>query len=103
MDAGKTLRVSTRSPAVVHWTTNDWSSSHDTAATETGIGIWYSDLPTRQLRAGATVRFTLYWIEARRWEGTDFVITVRGAEGAGLGAACSSDENRTELAEAAAP
>jgi glucoamylase len=80
MGIGKTLRVSTRSPALVHWSTDDWRSVHDTGSIESGLGIWYSDLSTSDLSDGATVRFTLFWIVSRQWEGTDFAVIVRASE-----------------------
>jgi glucoamylase len=76
MNAGKTLRVATRAPALVHWSIDDWSSVCDSPSTETGIGVWYSDLPTNALPAGAVVRFTLFWVDTDRWEGTDFEVRV---------------------------
>ena len=76
MRAGTTLRVSTRAPAIVHWSSDDWQSVHDFVGGETGLGIWYSDLPTAHLPVGATVRFTLHWTATDRWEGTDFAVVV---------------------------
>ena len=49
---------------------------HDTQARDTGLGIWYADLPTARLPRGAAVRFTFYWPDVSRWEGVDFVVGV---------------------------
>ena len=76
MSAGKTLRVSTKAPTLVHWSVDDWRSVSDTRSTETGLGVWYSDLPTSALPAGAIVRFTLFWVDTQRWEGTNFEVLV---------------------------
>jgi glucoamylase len=76
MRAGTTLRVSTRTPAMVHWSADDWQSVHDVVNDDTGLGIWYADLPTGDLPAGAAVRFTLYWTEADRWAGADYAVVV---------------------------
>jgi glucoamylase len=76
MNLGKTLRVSTRAPTLVHWSVNDWRSTCDTRSIETGLGIWYSDLPTTDLPAGIRVRFAPFWIDTERWEGTDFEVQV---------------------------
>jgi glucoamylase len=35
-----------------------------------------AELPTQALAEGSYVRFTFYWPEAHRWEGTDFVVGV---------------------------
>lgn len=77
--AGKTLRIETRAAAVVHWTSDGWKTTTDTAARDTTVGIWIADLPTTSLPEGATVQFTLYWPSADKWEGTDYEITVVAA------------------------
>jgi glucoamylase len=74
--AGRTLRVETRSPAVVHWSANDWSTTADVNARDTTVGIWIADLPTADLPVGTVVRFTFRWPEARRWEGSDFAVEL---------------------------
>jgi glucoamylase len=76
MDAGKKLRVSTREAALVHWTVDEWRSAFDTQSIETGLGVWYADLPTRELPARSVVRFTLRWANTDRWEGNDFEVRV---------------------------
>jgi glucoamylase len=76
MKAGKTLRVSTRAPALVHWSVDEWQSACDMRTVDTGLGIWYSDLPTSTLPAGTSARFTLFWIDSQRWEGSDFAVRL---------------------------
>jgi glucoamylase len=73
-DVGSVLRVETLAPAVVHWSVDDWRSARDTAARDAGLGVYVADLDTAALPAGARVRFTFYWPDANRWEGTDFVV-----------------------------
>ena len=76
MTAGKTLRIETLAPARVHWSTDGWQTTHDALATDTGLGIFFADLPTAKLPAGARIHFTFYWHQAGRWEGTNFDIVV---------------------------
>jgi glucoamylase len=73
-DAGSILRVETLAPAVVHWSVDDWRSARDEAARDAGVGVYVADLETAALPGGARVRFTFYWPDANRWEGTDFVV-----------------------------
>jgi glucoamylase len=73
---GKLLRVEVLAPAVVHWTSDDWKTTADANTTDTGLGLHIADLPTNQLPAGRTVRFTFHWRAANRWEGTDFTVRV---------------------------
>jgi glucoamylase len=101
MSVGKTLRVSAREPALVHWSTNDWQSAHDSSSIETGLGLWYVDLPTNELPLGATVRFTLYWLDAKRWEGADFAVDVRADHANGAHRAVSLEETHMGLREEA--
>jgi glucoamylase len=76
MPPGRTLRVETRSPAVVHWSVDGWATAHDVSTRDTTLGVHVADLPTRSLRIGDHVDLTFYWPEAQRWEGADFVVYV---------------------------
>jgi glucoamylase len=77
--AGKTLRIETSAPAMVHWSVDGWRSTDDSRTDDTGLGIHIVDLSTTRLPPGSGVRFTFYWLEAEHWEGTDFEVSV-GAE-----------------------
>jgi glucoamylase len=70
------LRVETTAPARVRWSDDDWKTVHDTGTRDSGLGIHVADLATASLSSGARVKFTFYWPEAGRWEGTDFVVGV---------------------------
>jgi glucoamylase len=76
MPIGKTLRVEVLAPAVVHWTSDGWQTSHDAKTEDTGLGMHVVDLPASDLTAGMTLTFTLYWPADDRWEGTDFTVKV---------------------------
>ena len=73
---GKKLRIETAAAPVVHWTCDDWKSSHDVSGVDTTIGMWVVDLATDLLPAGAKVAFTIYWPDSDRWEGTDFSVSI---------------------------
>ena len=77
MPAGRTLRVETLAPAVVHWSVDGWETVHDTATRDTTIGVHVADLGTRDLHCGDHVHLTFYWPEAARWEGIDFQVCIR--------------------------
>ena len=76
----KLLRIETLAPAQVHWSSDGWQTVVDTDTRDTGLGLHVVDLPTSRLPPGTIIRFTFYWPEARRWEGTDFATQM----GAGL-------------------
>jgi glucoamylase len=78
MRAGKRLRVETRAPTLVHWTSDEWATTHDTNARDTGLGMWIADIPTEKLAAGSAVQFTFCWADGNRWEGTDFSVRITG-------------------------
>ena len=67
----KTLRIVLLIPGHVHWTVDDWTTSHDTATRDTGLGIHILDLPTASLPVGGQAKFTFFWPAENRWEGTD--------------------------------
>ena len=57
--AGRTLRVETLAPAVVHWSVDGWRTVHDTYTSDTTLGVHVADLQTLCLRIGDRVDFTL--------------------------------------------
>jgi glucoamylase len=73
---GKTLRIISLSPALVHWTIDGWKTSHDTDTRDTGLGIYTLDLPTASLAPGGQASFTFYWAKDDRWEGTEYNVTI---------------------------
>ncbi len=73
------LRLELLAPACVRWSADGWESVHEADSWDTGLGVHVVDLPTSALPAGATVRFTFYWREERRWEGRDFEVQVVAA------------------------
>jgi len=73
---GKLLRIETMAPTVIHWSTDNWSTVTDTASRVAPLGMHIADLQTQALAEGGDIRFTFYWPDAHRWEGTDFVICV---------------------------
>jgi glucoamylase len=77
MRSGRTLRVQTSRPTLVHWSSDGWSTTHDTTAREAvTLGVWLADLETSAHAAGAAVDFTLYYPEEQRWEGRNYSVTV---------------------------
>jgi glucoamylase len=76
MAAGKTLRVETPAPALVHWSTDGWIRSRDSESRDTHLGLHLADLDTLGLPSGTEVVFTFYWPGASRWEGVDFTVKV---------------------------
>ncbi len=76
MPAARTLRIETMTAATVHWTANDWTTTADIATGDTGLGVHVADIPTGSLAPGTQVSFTLYWLDAGRWEGINFTVGV---------------------------
>jgi glucoamylase len=72
----KTLRIVMLSPAVVHWSVDNWKTAHDTNTRDTGLGIHILDLPTASLSSGGEAVFTFFWPSENRWEGKDFAVKV---------------------------
>ncbi len=77
---GKNLRVEVLAKALVHWSDDGWKSIHDQETLDSGLGLYYADLPTNKLRAGSKVVFTFFWSEASTWEGINFEIEVTPRE-----------------------
>jgi glucoamylase len=74
--AGKILRVEAPKPVLVHWSRENWRTTHDTMARATAFGMYVADLDTADLVAGQEIVFTLYWQDEKRWEGQDYRLKV---------------------------
>jgi glucoamylase len=74
--AGRTLRIEVLAPAIIHWSPDGWKTIIDSKTVDTELGIYYFDLETAGLSQGENVVFTFFWLEADKWEGTDFQVTV---------------------------
>jgi len=61
---------------MVHWSLDGWRNVHESHTTDTQLGIDFADLPTDQLPPGRRLSFTFFWLDAQRWEGTDFDMRV---------------------------
>ncbi len=76
MPCGKILRIETMAPAVIHWSVDNWKTSLDVKASDTGLDIYVADLSTQMISEGSEIKFTFYWPQADRWEGADFSVQV---------------------------
>jgi glucoamylase len=74
--AGKTLRIETIRPAVIHWSIDGWITTQDGATHDVGIGIHIVDLPIETLVKEQNVVFTVYWPADDRWQGENFVVRI---------------------------
>jgi glucoamylase len=75
--AGLALRVIAEAPFRLHASDDGWSTVQDLDSVDAGIDLHYVDLPPLG-RPGRSWRFTFFWPDVGRWEGTDFeVASVR--------------------------
>ncbi|HZR64219.1 MAG TPA: glucan 1,4-alpha-glucosidase [Terriglobales bacterium] len=75
--AGKILRIAVQAPAMVHWSRDGWQTAHDLQTQDSGLGIYFADLPTNTMDPGHTVVFTFFWTNVQHWEGADFSVIIQ--------------------------
>jgi len=78
IDAGKPLRFEIPEPALIRWSIDDWKTSFETEATDSGIGMHFADITTESLPAEGTIVFTIQ--RRSGWEGTDYRISIGGED-----------------------
>jgi glucoamylase len=74
--AGRDLRIALLSPALVHWSFDNWQTANDVNTRNSGVGIHAVELPTGALDAGRTVVFTFFWTDSGQWEGADYSVCL---------------------------
>ncbi len=72
----KILRIEVMAPALVHWSTDNWQTAHDTQTQQNAVGFHFVELPTDTLPGEAIIRFTFFWNDVKRWEGQDFTVQI---------------------------
>ena len=77
MRAGEMLRVHADEPFTLHWSADGWTTAYDTASQRNSLKIDYVDLTHAPTSEGTQIQFTFLWTESARWEGRDYMVTVR--------------------------
>jgi glucoamylase len=77
LPAGKTLRIELLAMGTIHWSVDDWQTVHDSETIQTGLGVFFVDLPVDTLPANTTLAFTFHWSDSNTWEGTDFSVNIK--------------------------
>jgi glucoamylase len=76
LPAGKTLRIELLAMGTVHWSVDNWQTARDSETIQTGLGVFFVDLPVDMLPANTTLAFTFHWSDSNTWEGTDFSVRI---------------------------
>lgn len=71
----ETLRVIAERPFRLHASDDDWARPKDYESTNSGLDLHYVDLAPLG-RPGRSWKFTFYWTDEDRWEGSDFSVTA---------------------------
>lgn len=77
--AGKALRIELLARAVVHWSSDNWATVHDTETAANLFGIHLAELPVADAAPGNSIVFTFFWSDAGRWENVDFSVGIDDA------------------------
>lgn len=67
------------------WTLNysldDWEHVNDMDATATELSIHFADIPIPPTQ-DAPVRFTFFWTQSGKWQGSDYSVAVISSQDA---------------------
>jgi glucoamylase len=80
MPAGKALRIEVLARAMVHWSLDNWATSHDSETRQSEFGTHLVDLPIAEAAAGTSLVFTFFWLDAGHWENVNFSVAIDGRE-----------------------
>ena len=75
IEPNETLRIIAERAFRLHASRDGWASTEDLDSIDTGLDLHYVDLAPLE-RAGRAWRFTFYWPNQDRWEGTDFSVAA---------------------------
>ncbi|MFZ0706358.1 MAG: glycoside hydrolase family 15 protein [Candidatus Korobacteraceae bacterium] len=78
MPAGTLLRVQASSPFSLHWTSDEWHTTNDTASTPTSLGIEYVDIQV-PVTQNSPLRFTFFWPQDNQWQEQNYEVAITPA------------------------
>ncbi|MBV9104880.1 MAG: glucoamylase [Verrucomicrobia bacterium] len=77
MRHGTILRIIVAAKATIVWSMDHWTTTNKSDTTSSsGLGLWFADLPARNLPIGSVIEFTFFWIDDQRWEGRNWQIVI---------------------------
>lgn len=74
---GEPIRIEVRAKAIVHWSADQWQHADDANMCDSGLGLYYWDIPISAIKDSSIIEFTFYWTDAQRWEGGNFTIQIQ--------------------------
>jgi glucoamylase len=77
MPRGKILRIVLSAEATIVWSADRWAGHAKTPTVyEKALRLWFADLATEEVPAGAIIEFTFLWEPDRRPEGKNWQVAV---------------------------
>lgn len=73
---GRRLRVHVLACATVRWSTDNWETSNEVVTLDSGVGVFFADIPTENLDHSQSFEFTFYWHDAGKEEGKNFQLSI---------------------------
>ena len=69
------LRIEVMSPALVHFSTDNWNTKKEIETQTPGFDIHVADISIQSCLAGEII-FTFFWQYSNKWEGKDFRVLI---------------------------
>jgi glucoamylase len=69
------LRIEVLSPALIHFSSDNWSTTNEIETKTCGFDIHVADISIHNLPAGELI-FTFFWKLSNKWEGKNFTVAI---------------------------
>lgn len=73
---GKVLRIQIPRPAMIRWSSDDWTTSSEENTGDSGLGFWMADLTSDLLEVGREIRCRFRWADEEEDGGVDYRISI---------------------------
>ncbi|MGQ0827243.1 MAG: glycoside hydrolase family 15 protein [Bacteroidota bacterium] len=73
---GKILRLHCLTTATVRWSIDNWITTNDIDTLDSGLGVYYADIPTDNFDHDQKISFTFYWHDAAVLEKVDYELSI---------------------------
>lgn len=73
---GKILRIEQKMPFRLKWSSNNGASVAEISSIDSGLSLYYVDIPTDSLHVGHSIQFNFYFDHVGSWDSESFIIEI---------------------------
>lgn len=79
-EKGKTIRIESDQEFILKWNIGSSETVTQSKSKDSGLGIYYVDLPTSKIALHAEIHFSFFWLQSHQWSKSTYTIKIVSKE-----------------------